>query len=65
MGGYTFFLGKKQGKAAIVLYPHAVMEDGILKAMIYIEGVEDLCCILQEFSLRQWNAAKESINRGS
>ncbi len=63
--GYTFFLGKKQGKAAIVLYPHAVMENGIPKAVIYIEGAEDLYCILQEFFLRQWNAAKESVNRGS
>jgi len=55
--GFTFFIGKKQGKEVIVLYPRAVMEHGIPRAVIYIEGAEDLYSILQEFFLRQWNEA--------
>jgi len=61
--GYTFFIGKKRGKAAIVLYPRAVMENGIPRAVIYIEGAEDLHSILHEFFLKQWNAAKHSAEK--
>ena len=60
--GYTFFIGKKQGKAAIVLYPRAVMENGIPRAVIYIEGAEELHSILHVFFLKQWNVAKHSAN---
>ena len=58
--GYTFFIGKKREKAAIVLYPRAVMENGIPRAVIYIEGAEDLHSILHEFFLKQWNLAKHA-----
>ena len=61
--GYTLFIGKKQGKAAVVLYPRAVMENGIPRAVIYIEGAEDLHSILHEFFIKQWNAAKHSANK--
>lgn len=60
--GYTFFIGKKRGKAAIVLYPRAVVENGIPRAVIYIEGAEDLHSILHEFFLKQWSVAKHSAN---
>lgn len=61
--GYTFFIGKKQGKATIILYPSAVMQNGIPKAVIYMEGAEDLLSILREFFIRQWNeAARHSSN---
>lgn len=59
--GYTFFIGRKRGTSAIVLYPRAVMEHGIPRAVIYIEGAEDLLSILRAFFLGQWNDA----NRGS
>lgn len=62
--GYTFFIGKKQGKAAIVLYPRAVMENGIPRAVLYIVGAEDLHSILHEFFLKQWNkAVKHAANK--
>jgi acetyl-CoA carboxylase carboxyltransferase component len=62
--GYTFFIGKKQGKAAIVLYPRAIMENGIPRAVIYILGAEDLHSILHEFFLKQWNKAiKHAANK--
>jgi hypothetical protein len=60
--GYTFFIGKKEGKPAIVFYPNAVMENGIPRAVIYFEGVEGLHSILQEFFLKQWSLAKLSAD---
>jgi hypothetical protein len=58
--GFTFFVGKKGGKAAVVFYPSAVIENGIPRAVIYIEGTEDLHSILHEFFLKQWNLARQS-----
>ena len=60
---YTFFLGKKQEKATVVFYPDAVMENGIPRAVIYIEGAEGLHSILQEFFIKQWNIAKQTLNQ--
>lgn len=60
--GYTFFVGKKEKKAAIVFYPNAVMENGIPRAVIYIEGAEALHSILQEVFLKQWGLAKDSAD---
>lgn len=56
---YTFFIGYKNKVPAIILYPSAVMEHGIPKAVIYIEGAEDLLVILKEYFVRQWNMAKK------
>jgi len=58
--GYTFFIGYKNGTSAIVLYPRAVMENGIPRAVIYIEGAEGLMSILREFFLKQWSGSRGS-----
>ena len=59
--GFTFFLGYKKGLPVIILYPRAVMEEGIPKAVIYIVGAEDLHSILSTFFAKQWNEAKQSV----
>ncbi len=58
--GFTFFIGYKQGTSAIVMYPRAVMENGIPRAVIYIEGAEELLSILREFFLKQWDEANRN-----
>ena len=57
--GFTFFIGYKQGTPAIVIYPRAVMENGIPRAVIYIEGAEEFLSILREYFLNQWNKANK------
>jgi len=58
--GFTFFIGYKQGTPAIAMYPCAVMENGIPRAVIYIEGAEELLSILREFFLKQWSEANRN-----
>jgi hypothetical protein len=58
---YTFFLGYKDEKSAIILYPAAVMQEGIPQAVMYIEGADELHRILERFFLAQRKeAAKQS-----
>ncbi len=57
--GFTFFIGYKKGIPAIVMYPRAVMANGIPRAVIYIEGAEELLSILREFFLKQWSEAEK------
>lgn len=58
--GFTFFIGYKKGTPTIVMYPRAVMGNGIPRAVIYIEGAEELLSILREFFLKQWGAANRN-----
>jgi len=60
--GYTFFIGKKQDKACIILYPRAVMENGVPRAVIHIEGAEELEAILLDYFSKQWDKCKDSQN---
>jgi hypothetical protein len=55
--GYTYFIGYKHENPAIVLYPSAVLHSGIPRAVIFIEGAQDLLVILREFFLKQWKEA--------
>ncbi|MDP6636654.1 MAG: hypothetical protein QGG42_17280 [Phycisphaerae bacterium] len=58
--GFTFFIGYKKGTPAIVMYPRAVMESGIPRSVIYIEGAEELLSILREYFLKQWSRANRN-----
>lgn len=56
---YTFFLGYKDGKSCIILYPQAVMRDGIPEAVLHIEGADEFHGILERFFLAQWREARK------
>lgn len=58
--GYTFFVGKKHDKSAIILYPKAVIQKGIPNAVIYMEGADSLSSILRKYFLDQWRDSKLS-----
>ncbi|NOY51205.1 MAG: hypothetical protein GXO88_11685 [Chlorobi bacterium] len=54
---YTFFIGYKKGKSCIILYPKALLNNGLPSAVIYIEGAEDIERILINFFMTQWQKA--------
>ena len=59
--GYTFFVGEKNGKSAIILYPRAVIDNkGIPNAVIYLEGADALGGILRRYFLVQWRDSQLS-----
>jgi hypothetical protein len=58
---YTFFIGYKKGKSCIILYPKALLNNGLPSAVIYIEGAEDIERILINFFMTHWQKAINKI----
>jgi hypothetical protein len=61
--GYTFFLGYKAKKPVCIFYPSAVMQKGIPRVIIYIEGAEDFLNILKRHFLEKWDQATQAGGR--
>ena len=57
---YTFFMGFKGKTPVVILYPSAVVENGVPRHVIYIEGAGDLNSIMTTHFTNFWNGATEA-----